>query len=125
MIGVWDISAGYARTAEFPSGGVGPHDIKLMPGGKLMAVANGGIETHPDTGRVKLNIPSMRPNLGFVALDGRIQETAELDRSLHKNSIRHLAVGDDGTVAVAMQWQGDRREIVRSSEYTVSADQSV
>ena len=112
VIGVWDVPSGYARIAEIPSGGVGPHDIKLMPGGKLLAVANGGIETHPDTGRVKLNIPTMRPNLGFVTLDGRVQEIAELDDSLLKNSIRHLAVGDDGTVAVAMQWQGDKREIV-------------
>lgn len=107
VIGVWDASNGYRRLEEFSSGGTGPHDIKLMPDGKTLVVANGGIETHPETGRIKLNLPTMRPNLSYLSLDGRIQETVELDPSLRKNSIRHLATTEDGTVAFAMQWQGD------------------
>lgn len=107
VIGIWDARNGYRRLGEFASGGVGPHDIKLMPDGVTLVVANGGIETHPEAGRTKLNIPTMRPNLSFLGLDGTPQWTVELTRDLHKNSIRHLAVAPDGTVAFAMQWQGD------------------
>ena len=108
VIGVWDVKNGYRRLDEFSSGGTGPHDIKLMPEGQMLVVANGGIETHPETGRIKLNLPTMRPNLSYLSLHGHIEETVELDRSLHRNSIRHLAATEDGMVAFAMQWQGDQ-----------------
>ncbi|WP_170356951.1 DUF1513 domain-containing protein [Ruegeria arenilitoris] len=107
VIGVWDAAEGYARMGEFSSAGVGPHDVVLMPDGKSLAIANGGIETHPDTGRSKLNLPTMRPNLTYVSLDGSVLEQVELPAALHKNSIRHLAVRADGLLAFAMQWQGD------------------
>jgi len=107
VVGVWDARMSYARLGEFSSGGVGPHDIKLMPGGRSLAVANGGIETHPDSGRAKLNLPEMAPNLSYLDLDGRLLERVELAPELRKNSIRHLAVAADGTVGFAMQWQGD------------------
>lgn len=107
VVGVWDFRNGCERIGEFSSGGVGPHDIRLMPGGKTLVIANGGIETHPDTGRTKLNLPSMRPNLSYLSLDGQLEEQLELDSTLHRNSIRHLAVARNGTVAFAMQWQGD------------------
>ncbi|MGJ8617403.1 MAG: DUF1513 domain-containing protein [Sulfitobacter sp.] len=105
-IGVWDVMAGYVRAEELASGGIGPHDIKRLPGTDVMVIANGGIETHPDAGRTKLNIPTMRPNLAYVA-DGAVIELAELTPDLHKNSIRHLAVSGTGQVAFGMQWQGD------------------
>lgn len=34
IVGVWDVSMGYRCVREFSSGGVGPHDVKLMPDGK-------------------------------------------------------------------------------------------
>jgi len=104
-IGVWDVRAGYTRSAEYSSGGVGPHDIKRVPGTDTLVIANGGIDTHPDSGRVKLNIPTMQPNLAYFEA-GEVVEIAELDRDLHKNSIRHLAVSSTGQVAFGMQWQG-------------------
>lgn len=107
IIGVWDAQAGYRRLGEFSAGGVGPHDLRLMPGGRMLVVANGGIETHPDAGRAKLNIPTMRPNLSYIDLSGRLHEQIALPHAMHKNSIRHLAVHGDGQVAFAMQWQGD------------------
>ncbi|SNS53352.1 DUF1513 domain-containing protein [Antarctobacter heliothermus] len=106
VIGVWSLASG-KRLTEFASGGVGPHDIKLMPDGQRLVVANGGIETHPDAGRAKLNIPLMEPNLSFLGLDGAVLDQQALDRPLHKNSIRHLAVAPDGLIGFAMQWQGD------------------
>lgn len=107
MIGVWRVDRQYQRVGEFPSNGVGPHDVKLMPDGKHLVVANGGIETHPDSGRQKLNIPMMEPNLSYLTLKGDVVDQLELPRKMHKNSIRHLGVGSDGQVAFAMQWQGD------------------
>ncbi|NRB02453.1 MAG: DUF1513 domain-containing protein [Rhodobacteraceae bacterium] len=107
MIGVWDVRAGYTRVAEFSSGGIGPHDIKLMPDGDSLVVANGGIETHPETGRTKLNLPTMRANLTYLALAGHIREQIALPPEHQKNSIRHLSVARNGAVGFAMQWQGD------------------
>ncbi|SFT03473.1 hypothetical protein SAMN04488040_2893 [Sulfitobacter marinus] len=105
-IGVWDVSKGYTRVGEFHSGGVGPHDIKRLPGSDVLVVANGGIDTHPDSGRVKLNIATMQPNLTYLD-QGQIIEVAQLPPEMHKNSIRHLAIGPRGQVAFGMQWQGD------------------
>ncbi|WP_425045109.1 DUF1513 domain-containing protein [Primorskyibacter sp. S87] len=108
VIGVWKTDAVYRRVAEFPSGGIGPHDIRLMPGGDVLVVANGGIETHPDTGRAKLNLPDMRPNLSYLSRTGEVLEQVSFDPDRHKNSIRHLDVREDGLVGVALQWQGER-----------------
>lgn len=105
-IGVWDAQHGYERIDEWDSGGIGPHDIKRLPGTDTLVVANGGIDTHPDTGRTKLNIPTMQPNLAYVE-NGTVVETSRLPPGMHRNSIRHLAVRHDGDVAFGMQWQGD------------------
>lgn len=43
---------------------------------------------------------------------GRVFDRLELDNLLRFNSIRHLAVGEDGQVAFAMQWEGDPAEVV-------------
>ncbi|KPP89437.1 MAG: hypothetical protein HLUCCA08_18655 [Rhodobacteraceae bacterium HLUCCA08] len=105
VIGIWDVDAGYARIGEFPSGGTGPHELTLMPDARTLVVANGGIATDP-LDRSKLNLRTMRPNLSYLSLSGEILEQVELDRALHRNSIRHLAVRRDGLVGFAMQWEG-------------------
>lgn len=105
-VGVWDVAAGYKRAAEFDSGGIGPHDIKSLPRSEVLVIANGGIDTHPDTGRTKLNLPTMRSNLAYIE-EGTVVETAELPPDHQKNSMRHLAVNGAGDVAIGMQWQGD------------------
>lgn len=105
-IGVWDAQHGYVRIDEWDSGGTGPHDIKRLPGTETLVVANGGIDTQPDTGRTKLNIPTMAPNLAYIA-NGALIEVATLPAQMHKNSIRHLATDLEGQVAFGMQWQGD------------------
>ncbi|WP_435138889.1 DUF1513 domain-containing protein [Pseudopelagicola sp. nBUS_19] len=105
-IGVWDARHGYQRIDEWDSGGIGPHDIKRLPDTNTLVVANGGIDTHPDTGRTKLNLATMAPNLAYVE-NGNVVEIAALPTAMHKNSIRHLAIGLEGQVAFGMQWQGD------------------
>lgn len=110
-IGVWDATDGYRRIGEFHSGGIGPHDLARLPGTDIFVVANGGIDTHPDTGRTKLNIPTMRPNLSYVTAEGALVDQAELPGEMHKSSIRHLAVCPDGRVTFACQWQGDMASV--------------
>ncbi|MGP3698232.1 DUF1513 domain-containing protein [Rhodobacter sp. NSM] len=110
VIGVWD-TAGWHRVDEFPSGGIGPHELRRLPGSDVLVVANGGIRTDPQD-RTKLNVETMRPNLSYLGPDGALLEQAELPEDLRQNSIRHLALGEDGTVAFAMQWEGDPAEPV-------------
>ena len=105
-IGLWSRSEGWRRIGEIPSHGTGPHDIRRLPG-DVLVVANGGIRTHPDAGREKLNIDTMQPNLSYLTGQGELLDQVTLPEELHQNSIRHLALGPDGTVAFAMQWQGE------------------
>ncbi|MFP7674908.1 DUF1513 domain-containing protein [Marivita sp. S0852] len=105
-IGVWDRSSGYLRIDEIASGGIGPHEILRLPSGDL-AVANGGIRTHPDSGREKLNLDTMRPNLTILSPSGTIADQAEPPTDQHQNSLRHIAAAPDGTVICGFQWQGD------------------
>lgn len=112
VIGFWSRKAGYKRIGEMPTGGVGPHDLKRLPDSDILVVANGGILTHPDKGREKLNLDVMRPNLAYVDPQHGLLEVVELKAELHINSIRHLDIHADGTVGFAMQWQGDTSDAV-------------
>lgn len=107
VIGMWDVRSGYRRLGEFASGGVGPHEVRLMSDGETLVIANGGIETHPDSGRAKLNTPSMMPNVTYTDLSGTVLEQVHPPEGEHLNSMRHLSVTPDGHVALALQWQGD------------------
>lgn len=106
-IGLWD-TARYTRLTDWPSHGIGPHEIKRRPDGRL-AVANGGIKTDP-VDRTKLNISDMAPNLTLLAEDGTLLDQIDLP-DLHQNSIRHIALSGDA-IAFAMQWEGDPAEPV-------------
>ncbi len=94
--------------AEIPTYGVGPHEILALPDGHTLAIANGGLVTDLADGKQRrrdLNIPEMDPSLVFVDVrDGRLLEQARPDD--HFASVRHLALAPDGTVAVAMQYEG-------------------
>ncbi|MEM1064511.1 MAG: DUF1513 domain-containing protein [Pseudomonadota bacterium] len=106
-IGVWSRAQGYARIGEFSSGGIGPHEILRIPGTDCLAIANGGIRTHPDAGREKLNLPTMRPNLTIATGEGAVVAVADVPAEMHQNSLRHIAARADGLIACAFQWQGD------------------
>lgn len=101
-IGVWE-AQNFRRIGEWDSGGIGPHDIKLLPDGRLV-IANGGIQTDPSD-RTKLNLADMRPNLTILS-DGKVSDQVELPAEYRENSIRHLALTGD-RIAFAMQWEGD------------------
>ncbi|MEO1091830.1 MAG: DUF1513 domain-containing protein, partial [Pseudomonadota bacterium] len=105
-LGIRDTTDGFRQVGEIPSHGVGPHDVRLMPDGRTLVVANGGIRTHPDFERTKLNLETMRPTLAFVDLaDGRLRDAFALPEALHRLSIRHLDVAADGHIGIAMQYE--------------------
>lgn len=110
ILGVWD-TASWARVGEAPTGGIGPHEAVLSADGRHVIVANGGYLTRPESGRTALNDGQLRPSIARMSMnDWRLDALIEPDPSLRRNSLRHLAVRADGTVAVAAQWAGDLRE---------------
>lgn len=107
-VGVWDVAAGFRRVDEWPSLGVGPHELVIDPDRGRILVANGGIRTHPASGRAKLNLPEMRPALAALDLStGAPLGATAAPPAYRMNSLRHLAVRSDGLAAAAAQWEGD------------------
>ncbi len=108
VIGIYDVAGGYKRIGEFQTFGQGPHEMILLPDGVTFAIANGGIETHPDYGRAELNIDSMDPSLAFVdARDGRLVGQLRLASDQHQLSIRHMAVDAHNRIWFGCQFRGD------------------
>lgn len=93
--------------AQYSSGGIGPHESVLAPNGTLV-IANGGLKTHPDNDREILNLETMAPNVSYLSLEtGELLNQAAHEQALHKLSIRHLDVNQDGVVALGFQYQGE------------------
>jgi uncharacterized protein len=113
VIGIYDVAAGYARVGEFPCHGIGPHELRLMPDGRTLVVAIGGIRTHPDNDREPLNLATMQPSLAYIdAADGRLLHRASLEPALFQLSIRHMDVAADGRIALALQYEGPESDQV-------------
>ena len=71
-----------------------------------LVVANGGIQTHPDTGREKLNLETMRSSIVFVdPNDGRLIAKHETPDTLQQLSLRHLAFDENGNCYFGGQHQ--------------------
>ncbi|MEO0328252.1 MAG: DUF1513 domain-containing protein [Pseudomonadota bacterium] len=105
-IGIYDSTNQFNRIGEFSSYGIGPHEIRMHPSKDILIVANGGIETHPEFGRAKLNLPTMEPSLVFLDLStGDLVEKHKLSAS-NKLSIRHLDVSKNGEVVFGCQYEG-------------------
>lgn len=107
VLGVYDTGAGYHRIGELDTHGVGPHEVLLLDDGSTLCVANGGIETHPDSGRAMLNLDSMSPSLTFIdRKTGDLKARHVLPKTLHKLSLRHLSLDQTGNVWFGGQWEG-------------------
>ncbi len=113
ILGVWDVGAGWQRLGEIETGGIGPHDIALLPNGAGVVVANGGILTHPETGRTKLNLHDMDPSVAVIDPVSRESVwSGRLSPSLRKCSIRHLDVSRDGRLGFGLQYEGPAQDDV-------------
>ncbi len=107
VVGVYDATDGFKRIGEFDSHGVGPHELLLTDNGRTMVVANGGIETHPDYGRAKLNLDRMQPSIAFLeAATGRLIEQHGCEQRWRQLSMRHLAFDGRGDLWFGCQYQG-------------------
>ncbi|MEO0421962.1 MAG: DUF1513 domain-containing protein [Pseudomonadota bacterium] len=107
VLGVYDVSAGFRRLGEMSTAGIGAHEAVLLADGATIAVANGGIETHPDYPRHKLNLAEMRPSLAYLrAADGALLEQVSLPARWHQVSLRHLAQASDGSLWIGGQDEG-------------------
>lgn len=105
VIGIYDVASGYRRVGEFSSGGIGPHDLALLEGGRVLVVANGGLREHPDIGdgRRILNPDAIATTLAYIDLaTGTLLERHDLGAA-GALSLRHLDVARDGTVIVGAQ----------------------
>ena len=104
-------TAGAGSASGRPAGSA-PHDLRLLRDGRTLAVAIGGIRTHPATGREKLNLDTMAPALVLMdTADGRIVDRFDMPAALHRLSLRHLAVGRDGAIGAVMQDQAETGEL--------------
>jgi hypothetical protein len=107
VIGIYDATDDFRRIGEFPTHGMDAHEMLLLDDGRTLAIANGGIETHPDFGREKLNIATMQPSFVFVdRLSGGLIEKHELAPELHQLSIRHMDEDACGTLWFSGQYEG-------------------
>jgi hypothetical protein len=113
LIVVWEVSGeglstNFTRVLEFPSHGVGPHELLLMTDHETLVIANGGIRTHPARDRENLNIDTMLPSLAyFDRHTGELLEQQFLPQEFHQASIRHLDVNAAGRVIMGMQFEGE------------------
>lgn len=99
LIGLRDAKSLH-KIAEWPSHGVDVHE--LLPRGDSLWVANGGIQTRPESGRLKLDLAAMDSSL--VRLDagsGELRGQWRVDDG--RLSLRHLAWRPDGRLGIAIQ----------------------
>ena len=111
VIGIYDARANYRRLGEFPTFGIGPHDLAMLPDGKTLVVANGGIDKrHDDTGGREL--ADIRSDLVYLDWPAeRLLERAGLEPQFARLSIRHLALTKAGDVAAALQDSADMPDL--------------
>ena len=105
-IGIYDALKDYQKITEFDSQGIGPHELIMHPDGETLIIANGGIKTE-QASREELNLDTMRPSLTYLNRhDGTLLE--QIIPEHNQMSVRHLAIHDDGTVMIGIQFQGEK-----------------
>ena len=107
-IGIYDAAASYRRIGEFDSYGVGPHEMILTGDGRTLAIANGGIRTHPDFGRQKLNLAEMESSIVLIdSRTGDLRARHVLAAEHRRMSLRHMVHAADGALWIGGQFEGD------------------
>jgi len=116
VLGIYDAQKNYLRIGEYDCYGIGPHEAILLSDQNTIACAIGGIATHPDYPRQKLNLADMAPSLVYLDRHtGNLVEQVFIPTELHKLSLRHIVEGPDRTVWFCGQYEGsetDARHIV-------------
>lgn len=105
LIGVRDAKT-LEKHAEWPTHGVDPHQLLWDADGQLL-VANGGVPTRPETGRLKHDLEQMDSSLvrlGVGVGDGALVGQWRLDDA--RLSLRHMA-WNGGRLGIALQAEHD------------------
>ncbi|WFS22828.1 MULTISPECIES: DUF1513 domain-containing protein [Rhizobium] len=112
VIGLYDARNRFSRIGEYQTFGTGPHDMTVSDDGRLIVVANGGIETHPEFGRTKLNLDHMEPSLTLIdAATGALVEKHGLPAEYAQVSTRHVDIDASGRIWFACQYEGPRNSL--------------
>jgi hypothetical protein len=113
LIGVRDATS-LEKLAEWPTHGIDPHQLlwDATHAGSLV-IANGGVPTRPETGRVKRNLDRMDSSIVRLdAANGEILGQWRLDDQ--RLSLRHLAwntaAADRPVLGIALQAEHDTPE---------------
>ena len=119
IIGIYDPNHGFQRIGEVSTYGIGPHELLMMPktnqkaADNIICVANGGILTHPETGRTKLNLPTMRSSVVFIdAKNGQLLNKYEVPKRLQRLSLRHMAIDAHHKLWLGGQYEGAKTDNV-------------
>ncbi|MGV8919637.1 MAG: DUF1513 domain-containing protein [Pseudomonas sp.] len=108
MLGVYRfVNERLVHSGEISTHGIGPHQVSWMPDGETLVVANGGIRTEAES-RVEMNLNAMQASLVLMQRDGTLLSKETLGQAM--NSIRHLAIANDGTIVTGQQFMGDSHE---------------
>ncbi|MEM1050080.1 MAG: DUF1513 domain-containing protein [Pseudomonadota bacterium] len=112
VLGIYDATDGFRHVGEWDTHGIGPHEAILMADGQTICVANGGIATHPDFPRQKLNLATMAPSLSYLdSRTGDLIDQAMLPSALFQLSIRHLTETSD-RIWFGGQYEGSRGDSI-------------
>ncbi|NWJ24598.1 DUF1513 domain-containing protein [Rhizobium sp. RM] len=112
VIGLYDARDSFRRIGEYDAHGIGTHDMTVSDDGTMIVIANGGIETHPDFGRTKLNVDRMEPSLVLLdAATGHLVQKHTMPQKLQQLSTRHVDLGGDGRIWFACQYEGPRNDL--------------
>ena len=103
VIAIYDPFKNYNRIGELKSNGIGPHEIKINKKGHLL-VANGGVLTHPDYPKIKLNLYDIASNISIIEPhSGLVIKELRLEEKFKNNSIRHLDIDSNNYIYFACQ----------------------
>ena len=101
-----DVGKNYKKIRHLDAYGIGTHEIADQKDGTIV-IANGGVVTHPDYGRTKLNLSTMKPSLVTIdAVSYKKITEVELPTESHQLSIRHLAIFPNSSQLVGLQYFG-------------------
>ena len=113
VIGVYDSADGFRRVGEIPSFGVGPHEIVSTKEPGVVCIANGGILTHPETGRAKLNLDDMQSSVAFIDTNkSELIESHLVPKQISRLSLRHMSVDRKNAIWLGGQYQGDTGDAI-------------
>jgi len=105
VLGIWRFNGSrLVREGELSTHGIGPHQLAWLKDGQTLVIANGGIRTEAES-RIEMNLDAMQPSLVLMRKNGRLLSKETLPQPM--NSIRHLAIADDDSIALVQQYMGE------------------